>query len=61
MTPRELEIARLVASGRSNREICEELYLTEGTVKNHLSKILGKLELRDRTQLAIYIKEKIGI
>lgn len=61
LTPRELEIARLVASGRSNREICEELYLTEGTVKNHLSKILGKLELRDRTQLAIYIKEKIGI
>lgn len=61
LTPRELEIAKLVARGKSNREICDELYLTEGTVKNHLSKILGKLELRDRTQLAIYIKGKMSI
>lgn len=61
LTPREMEVAMLVAKGKSNREICDELYLTEGTVKNHLSKILGKLELRDRTQLAIYIKEKLDI
>lgn len=61
LTPREIEVAMLVAKGKSNREICDELYLTEGTVKNHLSKILGKLELRDRTQLAIYIKEKLDI
>ncbi len=61
LTPREMEVAMLVARGKSNREICDELFLTEGTVKNHLSKILGKLELRDRTQLAIYIKEKMDI
>lgn len=61
LTPRELEIAKLVAKGKSNREICDELFLTEGTVKNHLSKILSKLELRDRTQLAIYIRGKMNI
>jgi DNA-binding NarL/FixJ family response regulator len=61
LTPRELEIAKLVAKGKSNREICDELFLTEGTVKNHLSKILSKLELRDRTQLAIFIREKMNI
>jgi len=61
LTPREMEVAMLVARGKSNREICDELFLTEGTVKNHLSKILGKLELRDRTQLAIYIKERMDI
>lgn len=61
LTPREMEVAMLVAKGKSNREICDELFLTEGTVKNHLSKILGKLELRDRTQLALYIREKMDI
>lgn len=61
LTPREMEVAMLVAKGKSNREICDELFITEGTVKNHLSKILGKLELRDRTQLALYIREKMDI
>jgi DNA-binding NarL/FixJ family response regulator len=54
ITPRELAIARLVGEGRSNKEIAEELGLSVGTVKNHISGIMDKLELRDRTQLAIY-------
>lgn len=59
LTPRETEIAKLVAKGLSNKDISKKLFITEGTVKNHITRILGKLELRDRTQLAIYIKEKI--
>lgn len=53
LTERELEIVQLVSEGLSNLEIGERLFLTEGTVKNHLSKILQKVELRDRTQLAV--------
>ncbi|TLS51620.1 response regulator transcription factor [Paenibacillus antri] len=54
LTPRELDIIRRVGEGRSNKEIAEELALSVGTVKNHISLVLDKLELRDRTQLAIY-------
>lgn len=54
LTPRELGIIRKIGEGRSNREISEELNLSVGTVKNHISQILDKLELRDRTQIAIY-------
>jgi len=54
LTPRELDIIRRVGEGRSNKEIADELALSVGTVKNHISLILDKLELRDRTQLAIY-------
>ncbi len=54
LTPRERAIIRLVGEGKSNKEIAEELYLSVGTVKNQLSRILQKLDLRDRTQLAIY-------
>ncbi|MCM1989448.1 response regulator [Oceanirhabdus seepicola] len=57
LTARENQIAKLVADGKSNKEISKILYITEGTVKNHLTKILGKLEVRDRTQLALYIKQ----
>ncbi|GIQ66496.1 DNA-binding response regulator [Paenibacillus cisolokensis] len=54
LTPRERDIARLVGEGCSNQEIAERLSLSVGTVKNHISQVLDKLELRDRTQLAIY-------
>ncbi|MCR8842330.1 response regulator transcription factor [Paenibacillus sp. SC116] len=54
ITPRELTILRLIGEGRSNKEIAEQLALSIGTVKNHVSQIMEKLELRDRTQLAIY-------
>ncbi|RXZ84815.1 DNA-binding response regulator [Paenibacillaceae bacterium] len=54
ITPRELSIVRKVGEGRSNREIADELSLSIGTVKNHISQIMDKLDLRDRTQLAIY-------
>ena len=51
---RELEIIRLIADGLSNKEIASALYLSEGTVRNYLSSILDKLELRDRTQVAVF-------
>jgi DNA-binding NarL/FixJ family response regulator len=54
ITPRELVIIRLIGEGRSNAEIATELGLSLGTVKNHVSQAMDKLELRDRTQLAIY-------
>ncbi|WP_017728929.1 response regulator transcription factor [Halalkalibacterium ligniniphilum] len=54
LTPRERDIAALVAQGLSNREIADQLYISEGTVRNTLSIILEKVQLRDRTQLAIY-------
>lgn len=54
ITVKELEIIRLVAEGLSNKEIAGSLYLSEGTVRNSLSAILDKLQLRDRTQLAIF-------
>jgi DNA-binding NarL/FixJ family response regulator len=53
LTGRELEILRLLAAGRSNREIAAAVFLSEGTVKNHVSSILAKLGARDRTQAAL--------
>ena len=61
LSNREYEILLLVAEGLNNREIAEKLYLSEGTVRNYISNMLDKLELRDRTQLAIYYyKMKFG-
>jgi DNA-binding NarL/FixJ family response regulator len=53
LTDRELEVVRLLAQGQSNREIAAALFLAEGTVKNHVTNVLAKLEARDRTQAAL--------
>lgn len=54
ITQKEFEIITLVAEGLNNKEIADQLYLSEGTIRNYLSTILEKLDLRDRTQLAIF-------
>jgi len=57
LSERELGILRLIANGASNREIADTLFLAEGTVKNHVTNILWKLGVRDRTQAAIKAKD----
>ena len=54
LTDQEAEIVKRVAEGLSNKEIADKLYLSEGTVRNYISNILSKLDLRDRTNLAIF-------
>jgi len=58
VTERELEVINLVAHGKSNQEIAKALVISEKTVKTHISNILSKLQLEDRTQLAIYAIKK---
>ncbi|MBW4667887.1 MAG: response regulator transcription factor [Cyanomargarita calcarea GSE-NOS-MK-12-04C] len=53
LTPREKDVLQLIAKGASNREIAQKLFISEGTVKNHVTNILNRLNLRDRTQAAI--------
>jgi len=60
LSEREAEILRLVADGLSNREIAQALYLSDGTVRNYISTLLDKLQLRDRTQLAVYYYKNGG-
>jgi DNA-binding NarL/FixJ family response regulator len=57
LTEREIEVLQLIATGATNREIAQELVVSEGTVKNHVSNILSRLGLRDRTQAAIFARE----
>lgn len=54
LTPREMEVLRLIAKGKSNKEIADTLIVSEKTIKTHVSNILSKLHLADRTQAAIY-------
>jgi DNA-binding NarL/FixJ family response regulator len=57
LTERERDVVRLIVRGLTNREIAEELFLAEKTVENHVGRILDKLELRSRTQMAAYAVE----
>jgi DNA-binding NarL/FixJ family response regulator len=54
LTEREREVVRAIADGMSNAEVAAALYMSEGTVRNHISSILAKLGLRNRTQIAVY-------
>ncbi|MBE9044813.1 response regulator transcription factor [Pleurocapsales cyanobacterium LEGE 10410] len=54
LTPREVEVLNLIGTGCTNREIAQQLYIAEGTVKSHVTHILNRLNLRNRAQIAIY-------
>lgn len=57
LTPRELGIVKLIAEGKSNKDICKILFLSLGTVKNYITKIYEKLELTSRTELAVFVSK----
>jgi DNA-binding NarL/FixJ family response regulator len=57
LSEREVEVLRLVVTGATNRQIAATLFIAEGTVRNHLTNILAKLEVGDRTQAAVKAKE----
>ena len=57
LTNREVDIASLVSRGLSNKEISSQLFLTEGTVKNYVTKILDKLNLKSRVELTLFFQE----
>ena len=62
LTPREMDIMRLVAQGMDNREIAAGLFLAEGTVRNNISRLLEKLKLKDRTQLSVFaVKNNLDV
>ena len=60
LTGRESEVLQALAQGLSNREIADTLHITEGTVKNHVSNLLGKLQTRDRIQ-AVLKAQQLGL
>lgn len=57
LSPREQEVLQLIIAGLNNREIGEKLYISERTVRNHITSILSQLQLRDRTQAALYASQ----
>jgi len=59
LTAREVEVLQLLGQGKSNREIAQTLFITEGTVKNHITRILSQLNLRDRTQAALWAQQNM--
>lgn len=59
LTEREIEVLKLIGQGRSNREIANVLHITEGTVKNHVTRILNQVGVRDRTQAALWAQENV--
>jgi DNA-binding NarL/FixJ family response regulator len=60
LTSREQEVLQLISSGATNREIAQQLYIAEGTVKTHITHLLSRLNLRNRAQLAIYANSVLG-
>lgn len=60
LTSREMEVLKLLANGKSNREISEILHITEGTVKNHVTRVLNQIGVRDRTQAALWAQQNIA-
>jgi DNA-binding NarL/FixJ family response regulator len=58
LTPREQEILQVLGTGANNREIAAQLFISERTVKNHVTNILSRLGLRDRTQAALYVQQQ---
>lgn len=60
LSERETEVAQLISEGAANREIAERLFVAEGTVRNHVTNALRKLDLRDRTQLALWYSRERG-
>jgi DNA-binding NarL/FixJ family response regulator len=59
LSKREIEVLQLVGEGKNNPEIAQALYLSEGTVKNHVTQILSKLGMRDRVQAALWIQRNL--
>jgi DNA-binding NarL/FixJ family response regulator len=59
LTSREIDVLRLLGQGKSNREIAKELNITEGTVKNHITKIFNQVGVRDRTQAALWVQQNL--
>jgi DNA-binding NarL/FixJ family response regulator len=60
LSKREIEVLKLVAEGKNNAEIAEDLYLSEGTVRNHVTQILSKLELRDRIAAVLWAQRHLS-
>ncbi|MFY7065311.1 response regulator [Nocardiopsis changdeensis] len=58
LSEREWEVARMIGAGATNREIARGLFITDGTARNHVTNILRKLGLRDRTRLALWVRER---
>lgn len=59
LSDREKEIVKLLGQGRNNQEIAQALHLSQGTVRNHISRILSELGLRDRTQVALWAQKRL--